>query len=181
MMLKLVNLDEHTRRFMLEELNLDLQNGSLYLSSRLTAAGMRNYPRILQEAIRVYDDFWLESELRAQEYIKSTEIRHNGRGSSIVTVPASAPQILAEEEFNRYYIRGVCRVALASSIPKVQVYRAKMVMQPVEQSEALVNQRLDPQQLLEDLRSHPGLGTILGAAPDHGAGLSVCLPSASSV
>src|SRR5438128_2340410 len=97
LMLKLINLDDQTRRYMLEELTLDLQQGSLYYSPRLTSSGVRKYPGFLQDAIRAHDDFWLECELRAHECIRTTEVRHNGRGSSISTVPVSAAQTLAEE------------------------------------------------------------------------------------
>lgn len=43
----------------------------------------------------------------------------------MVKVPVTAPETLSEGEFNRFYARGLCRVAISLGIAAVQVYRAK--------------------------------------------------------
>jgi len=53
------NLDKRTRQLMLRELEMDLDNGRLYLSPRLNERGRRRYPLLLRQAIISYDDVWL--------------------------------------------------------------------------------------------------------------------------
>lgn len=60
----LINLDATTRKYMLDEINADIAAGKLYLSNRLNALGRQDYPRLLQEAARSYDDTWLANQLR---------------------------------------------------------------------------------------------------------------------
>jgi hypothetical protein len=83
--------------------------------------------------------------------------------------------VLAQGEFNRYYIRGVCRRALEAGILDVEVYRARLVAAPRPDSEALIGRRLDAEQLIADLRTHMGVDTALGLGRPN-SGLSVCLP-----
>ena len=52
MTLQLENLDDRTRHFMLEELKLDVTNGTLYLGSRLSESGRSKYESLLREAIK---------------------------------------------------------------------------------------------------------------------------------
>ncbi len=59
---------------------------------------------------------------------------------------------MAEGQFNRYYILGLCRRAIACDANEVVVYRAKPVADPRPESEALVGERLNAAQLMEELR-----------------------------
>ena len=54
--LNLVNLDGKTRSYILGELDLDVSNKKLYMSSRLSTIGQRDYEGLLREAIKSYDD-----------------------------------------------------------------------------------------------------------------------------
>lgn len=47
MALQLDNLDDRTRSYMLEELDVDVANGTLYLSPRLSEIGLRDYEALL--------------------------------------------------------------------------------------------------------------------------------------
>ena len=58
------NLDERTRRFMLEEVELDSSEGVLYMSLRLNPSGQQDYERLLTEAVTEHDDAWLAEQLR---------------------------------------------------------------------------------------------------------------------
>jgi len=103
------NLDGECRQFMLEELNKDATAGTLYISPRLNEIGLENWKIILEEAIRNHDDVWLENKLRAENYMKDQEQRRKPTGGfTIAKVPVTAPEMLAEGEFNRFYARGLC-------------------------------------------------------------------------
>lgn len=47
--LSLLNLDDITRRFMLEEIEIDAASGNLYLSSRLSSQGQVAYKALLKK------------------------------------------------------------------------------------------------------------------------------------
>jgi hypothetical protein len=91
-------------------------------------------------------------------------------------VPATAPETLAEGEFNRFYIRGLCVRALAEGITELVIYRAKQVENPRSESTAKIGLKISAQALLTDLRANPGVDTALGLPPGPNSGLSVKLP-----
>ncbi len=84
-----------------------------------------------------------------------------------------APQTLAEGEFNRYYIRGLCAKVCADGGGMVEVYRARESSWARPESEALIGRRIDAAELLEDLRTHTGEAPTL--LPEVNSGLSVRL------
>lgn len=176
-MLTYADLDQQVRQHMLEELATDVQTGNLYMSQRLSEKGHQDYPGLLEEAIRGKNDGWLEIELRQEGRINATEHRRKPKGGiSIVQVPITAAETLAEGEFNRFYIRGLCRDALANGLAEVEVYRAKDVANPRQESQRMIGRLVSAQGLLEDLRSHPGVDTALGLPPGPNSGLSVRRP-----
>ena len=73
-------------------------------------------------------------------------------GYTIKHVPHTASQTLAEGQFNRYYMLGVCRRAIDEERAEVLVYRAKEVEDPRPESEALVRSPLDPAVLAAEIR-----------------------------
>lgn len=177
MALNLVNLDERTRQLMLDELNLDILNGQLYISPRLTAQGQQEYSELLREAITTHNDSWLATNLRERGLIRAEEQRRKPKGGyTIAKVPVTAPDTLAEGEFNRFYSRAVCRHAIENGIQYVEVYRAKHVENPRTESQAKIGARVDAQELLNDLRTHQGVEPALGLPPGPNSGLSVMLP-----
>ena len=95
----------------------------------------------------------------------------------LVATVDNAAEVLGEGEFNRYYIRGLARRAIEDDISTLVVYRAKPARNPRPESEALVETALAPQELLEDLRAHPGDELpALGVPSGPNSGLSVRLP-----
>src|SRR5260370_28358064 len=156
------NLDSRTRQSAVQEVDLDLANGEFYFGRRLSPTGTRDWPGLLKEALAHHNDAWLAAELSKNGRLVTTEwVSYRGR-SIEKKVPWNANEMLAEGEFNRFYIRGLARCAEEDAIPGLVVYRAKAVRQPRPESEALIGSTLIPRELLADLRSSQGRDTILG-------------------
>lgn len=173
------NLDERTRGLMLDEMEYDIANNQLHISPFLSGQGQRDYTSLLRDAIQNGNDQTLAQSLREHRRIVRTQPRRlpKAGGYSIAATPENAAEVLAESEFNRYYIRGLARRAIEDGITDLIVYRAKPVQTPRPESEARVETSLSPQELLEDLRSHPGdEPPTLGVPSGPNSGLSVRLP-----
>lgn len=172
------HLDDRTRQLMLEELDYDIAHNQLHISPFLSGQGQRDYPNLLREAIQEGNDATLAENLRSHRRIFKALPRRNKRqgGYAIAAVPANAAEILAEGEFNRFYIRALARRALEDGIPELVVYRAKKARQPRPESELLVETSLPAKDLLEDLRAHPDQPPRLGVPSGPNSGLSVRLP-----
>jgi hypothetical protein len=102
--------------------------------------------------------------------------RTRNGGTTLAKVPITAPDTLAEGEFNRFYIRGLCRRAIEEQIPNLVIYRAKEVSNPRPESEEKIGKSISAQTLLTDLRTHLGIDTVLGLPAGPNSGLSVKLP-----
>ncbi len=176
MPLNLKDLDEQTREFMIEEIEHDINNGTLYISPRLTEGGVNEYPTLLRTAIENGNDDSLATNLRSHGLLKETEQRNTRGGITIAKVPITAADTLAEGEFNRFYIRGLCRRAIKNGIQELIIYRAKEVSNPRPESEARLGKSIDSETLLQDLRKNPGVEPALGLPSGPNSGLSVRLP-----
>ena len=176
------NLDETVRKEMINEVVSDQRAGTLYISPRLSEEGAEAWPRILSDACQNHDDLWIASILRSRQYMRNKEKRCKSNGGfSMVKVPHTAPDTLAEGEFNRFYIRGLCaEVLLSDDEAEVEVYRGKTVTKSRPQSEGMIGLRLSAKQLLDDLRISQGIDTALGLPPGPNSGLTVrrCMPNA---
>jgi hypothetical protein len=84
--------------------------------------------------------------------------------------------MLAEGEFNRFYIRALCMSAMEDGVTELVVYRAKAVQSARSESERKIGQAVSPGALLNDLRARPGVDTALGLPAGPNSGLSVRLP-----
>lgn len=172
MTLTLIDLDD-ARQAMLDEVEHDVATGTLYRSKRLTDAGWAAYPDLLRDAVTRGNDATLTGELARPEFWLAQEQSQSSKGKVFTKkVPVNAHETLAESEFNRFYLRGLCQVALDRSIASVIVYRAKAVSVPRPESEALIGTSLDPTTLLNDLRTSIGVDTALGLPPGPNSGLS---------
>ncbi len=173
------NLDERTRQLMLDEVEYDISHNQLHISPFLSGQGQRDYVNLLREAIQSGTDEALAQSLREHRRILRTLPRRNPKsgGYSITATPENAAQVLAESEFNRYYIRALARRAIEDGIPELVIYRAKPVSNPRPESESRIETSLSPEELLEDLRAHPGdEPPSLGVPAGPNSGLSVRLP-----
>jgi hypothetical protein len=88
----------------------------------------------------------------------------------------NAHEMLAEGEFNRFYIRALCLRAIEDGVSEVIVYRAKDVEHARSESQQKIGSRVAAELLLRDLRTHVGVDTALGLPPGPNSGLSVHLP-----
>jgi hypothetical protein len=177
MSLYYANLDERTRQLMLEEVDYDIEHNQLHISPLLSGQGQQDYVNLLREAIQSGNDETLSEGLRARRRITRALPRRKPKGGfSIAAAPNNAAEMLAESEFNRFYIRALARRAIEEGINDLVVYRAKPVQNPRPQSEALVEATLPPQELLDDLRAHTDEPPELGVPSGPNSGLSVRLP-----
>jgi hypothetical protein len=177
MSLYYVNLDDRTRRLMLDEVEYDIARNQLHISPLLSGQGQRDYVNLLKEAIQNGTDETLAQELKAHRRITRTLPRRKPKGGfAIAATPTNAAEILAESEFNRFYIRALARRAIEDGIPDLVVYRAKPVQSPRPESEALIESTLAPEEVINDLRAHPDAPPKLGVPSGPNSGLSVRLP-----
>jgi hypothetical protein len=171
-MFNLLDLDAQTRHFMRLEFHRDIAEGTLYISPRLSPAGQSVYANELLDAIEHGSPESLAAALDSPRFFNPTEPRESEDGADRgVRVPDTAAVTLAEGEFNRFYIRGLCRRAMANGIDRLVVYRAKAVDDPRSESRQRIGTLLDPAALLEDLRER--VDTMFGVPTGPNSGLSV--------
>lgn len=173
MTLQLHDLDVETRSYMLAELEHDLANDSLYVGKYLSKEGLARYPDLLRRSLESGTDASLSVELAAPGlFLETYEKRKPSGGYTTAKVPYTAPVTLAEGEFNRFYLRGLCQRAIAQGGGNIEIYRARTSSNPRAESEAMIGRRLNAQALLSDLRKHIGVDTALGLPPGPNSGLS---------
>jgi len=171
------HLDDRTREFMLAEIEHDVANGTLFLSDNLSDRGRAEYPDLLRAAARNGSDDTLAAEIRPRlnPFEKPKQLK-SGAFSKPPVMRVNAHEMLGEGEFNRFYIRGVCRRAIADGIQEVEIYRAKDVTNPRSESQARIGQRISAAALLEDLQTHQGVDTALGLPAGPNSGLCAKIP-----
>lgn len=173
--LNYVDLDDKTRPLMRAESDL----GGHYSSPRLTQTGLGKWVSLLNLAIESRNDDWLAESLIRGSLMRHQEpyIRNGKQFVRNINIPAASGQ-LAEGEFNRYFIRGLCCRALASGITHLVVYRGKAVKQPRPESEAKIGTLVHARQLLAVLRSNDfvSIEDALAVPGGPSSGLTVRLP-----
>lgn len=164
----------NVRPFMLDEFRLDATADDLYVGLQLSDEGVRVWPEMLEMAIAHHDSQWLGDALRDSRYWVSHYIQNRATGPVRSSVPVNAPDRIAEGEFGRFYIRGVCREALATG-QRVVVTRLRASSRPRPESEALIGSYVDAETLLLDLRGNKGTDTYSGIPGGPNSGLGVML------
>jgi hypothetical protein len=154
-------LDEKTRECMLAELQRDLASGALYYGVNLSEAGKAAWPELLRQAVEGHDDDWLVQKLTDRRMMVTT-----GKYKAIM---------LAEGEFNRFYVRGLCVRTISEGGSEVVVCRAKSVSDPRSESRALIGKRISAAALLQDLRTAQGKIPALGIPGGPNSGITVRL------
>jgi hypothetical protein len=172
------NLDERTRNLMLSEIERDVTSNKLFLSDNLNPQGEHDYPDLLRNAVKTGTDVTLAADIKSRlnTHEKPRQLK-TGAFSKPPVMRSNAHEMLAEGEFNRFYIRAVCLRAIEDGIAQVIVYRGKQVEHARSASEAKIGQAVSAKQLLDDLRASIGVDTALGLPAGPNSGLSVHLPS----
>jgi hypothetical protein len=173
--LRYEDLDDITRRYMLEEIDMDIRADTIYRSPWLSQTGQGRWPDMLRASAVNGTDASLADQIRNSGLINRTAQRKAPKGYGTVTynVPITAPETMAEGEFNRYYARGLCRRAIDSGLSRLEVYRAKAVLNPRAESEEKIGLLVDPTAILTDLRVSQGVETALGIPPGPNSGISL--------
>lgn len=172
------NLDAATREHMLNEVGL----GGHYVSPRLNPAGVAAWPDLMQAAAKSHNDDWLAQELINRNFVRAEEpyTRDGVTRSRRVNQPHAALQ-LAEGEFNRYYLRGLCLRAKQEGKGYLIIYRGKAVSNPRPESEAKIGTHVPIAELLESLRKNDFVNIeeavgISGAPGGPNSGITCMLP-----
>lgn len=167
------NLTPEVRRAMTEEINADIPPKLLNMSRRFNAVGHRDYPAALLKAAHEGNEDTLAGAMRLGAMFAETETHIVNGQTRTRVVSQRAAETFAEGEFNRYYMRALCRVALSKGINEVQVYRARHSENPRPESEALIGKVIECSKLLADLRDNWDLSPSFGVPPGPNSGLSV--------
>lgn len=171
------NLDARTRELMLHEIEHDIREKTLYLSDNLNDQGRRDYPDLLRQAASSGTDETFAEEIRTRLHTHERPRRlPSGGFSKPPVMRVNAHEMLAEGEFNRFYIRALCLRAIADGVGYLIIYRAKAVLHARSESQQKIGQSVPAQTLLQDLRTHPGVDTALGLPPGPNSGLSARVP-----
>jgi hypothetical protein len=167
-----LDLDGETRRRMAAEHTRDVAANSDWDSPRFADGGRERFRNALQQACRDGNDVTLAEDVRRQGMLRTREVRNGKNGRIEAAVPVTAPETLAEGEFNRYYIRALCSRALDENRQLV-VWRAKEVTSPRQEFEALLGKLVQPAAVLEDLRTGKRVDEAFGLPAGPNSGLSV--------
>lgn len=150
--LNYMQLNETVRRFML----LEFEQGGHYISPRLNEAGRARWIGLLKDALMYHTDVWLERELLRRNCFIATEYLKSSMGKP-VTRAVNREQIakaLAEGEFNRFYIRGLCLAAKSRGLTHVIVTPGRVIPNAPPESRKSVGKAIEVNMLLETLRNH---------------------------
>lgn len=163
------NLDEEVRALMIEEIQLDIAEDKLYISLRLNTFGANNYPEYLLQAAKEGDEETFETLLDINSCFNSHDMS-KGKPSKM---PKNASKLLCQSEFNRFYIRAVCRKSILENKSHVEIYRARESSWSRPDSDAKIGTSLSANELLDDLRR--SIGAPPKVLPEVNSGLSVAL------
>lgn len=112
-----------------------------------------------------------DPESFAQAVVDRGLLQDRRANGSRVNVPAASKRLSAGQ-FGAYYARAVASVALDAGLP-IEVYRARQSKSLRPESERLIGQRLDPKELLADLRVNSSDPQAFAVLPDVNSGITI--------
>jgi hypothetical protein len=147
------NLDDTTRSSMLQAIEEAEKTNNIYYSTRFNQNGNNQWLPLLKQAAQQFNEHWLAYQLEFNELMKDFEsaIKPSG-GYTSKHVPHTAAETMAEGQFNRFYILGLCKRARAESITHLEIYRAKERLDPRPESEALIGTLLSIDEIESQLK-----------------------------
>lgn len=162
--LRFEDLDEITRRYMLEEIDHTVGRNDLFRCEEFTDDGWKKYPDLLRKAVQEGDDDFLGVILYHNDCFRFDSIRESYTKFS-------------ELVFNRFYIRALCRRVIDEG-KKLKVYMAKPIEETPE-TEVELGKFVNPEELLFQLRDQEKRGTpveiVMDIALDPNSGITVRL------
>lgn len=125
------NLDDITRKWMLEEFQSEEGTGNPYRSKRLSKLGLEIFPKEMEKAIKEGNEETLADALSDLNYWHYREVSRRGTTPYTKSIdPRKAAEALAYTEFNTWFVRGFARRLIEEGEESCQVYRAAPAWQP---------------------------------------------------
>lgn len=153
---------------MLGEFNADAGTDNVYLSTVVHEANTAGYLGAQREAFESGNPDTLAAAFESSGVLRPTQDNGN-----TVNIPQAAKR-LAGGQFMAYYIRAVAYRAVQDE-RSLEIYRARESANPRPESEAKIGTRLDPSELLADLRDKSRTPWTFAVLPEVSSGLSVRL------
>jgi hypothetical protein len=152
-MFQFENLDDATRSSMLEAIEESESTGNIYYSARFNPDGRNQWLTLLKQAVQQFNEHWLAYQLEFNRLMNNLEsaARPSG-GYTLRHVPHTAAETMAEGQFNRFYILGLCKRARAEGITHLEIYRAKEPSKPRPKSQALIGTLLSIDEIESQLK-----------------------------
>lgn len=147
------NLDDTTRSSMLKAIEEGEITGDIYYSARFNQDGNDQWLTLLKQAAQQFNEHWLAYQLESNGLMKDFEsaVKPSG-GYTVKHVPQTAAETMAEGQFNRFYILGLCKRARAEGITNLEIYRAKERVAPRPESQALIGTLLSIDEVESQLK-----------------------------
>lgn len=124
-------LDEITRKWMLDEFVKEEKSGKPYRSLRLSALGLNVFPKEMEKAIINGNEETLARALSNPAYWQTEETYvRSGRTYLRKINPTKAAEFTAYTEFNTWYVRGLTRRLMEEGEELCEVYRAAPAWEP---------------------------------------------------
>lgn len=152
-MFKFENLDNAIRSLMLQAIEEAESTGNIYYSTRFNQYGTKQWLPLLKQAAQQFNEHWLAYQLESNNLMKDFEGAGTASGGYTTKyVPHTAAETMAEGQFNRFYILGLCKHARAEGITYLEIYRAKERFDPRPESQALIGTRLSVDEIESQLK-----------------------------
>ena len=129
-MMNYEELDETTRKWMLEEFNTE-QSQEHYQSKSMNQAGLAAFPDIMRTAIQSGNIESLARDLSNTSLWNPTKTRRTKSGTTDIPIkPEVEAKMVAHSEFNTMYTRGFARRLKEEGVEKCEIYRADRANEP---------------------------------------------------
>ncbi len=105
-------LDTIRRDFMIKEVKADIKENSLGHNLRLNHSGNHEWPELLLNAVTEGDEMSLAETMRNRQCMRVYDAVSKDSGIQLQRVTDDQYIDFTRNEFNRIYLRGICREAL---------------------------------------------------------------------
>lgn len=160
------NLNDDARKLMIAEIEADIAKDVLYYSELFTDEARRRYPDLLRQAALGETPEWLRDQLLMFDSFVPKNIKTNRAVNK-----ESSAQLLAGDEFNKFYCRAMCLLAVENGF-RLKIYRARESSRARPTSLQKIGECLDAHESLRLFRERIGTSTGLGVS-EVGSGLSL--------